>query len=622
MRPPPPPLTLATVCANARAMFRTVGDAVLFGTVCGLLFASSYFDATTNAMTGELLARVSNTTWVPGASDPTFDAAATYLWMVTAQSCCYALNVYVHQTACDLRSSRERVASFAHLLSLDQAFRDRYTAAEVENTMQVDSVHRFFCWNLPYLLARVFEFGLLFWYMARLHLPFTVAAYAVFLAVHQGCLHPFLAREQRQRNTQRALLVEGDDLSKEMFTMFSTIKLFGSVAEADHVAEYDRVQTAYAATVHPVVLLRCAREFVERAVFGVLLFALVGTGLHRTLADQMAPAAWTSFFLLLQRKQVVFESFQWHWGTLVQEYPDRYWYAQRRALRATSRPPTPPLLPLLPSLPVLPSLLPSLGGAVACPYPCMYPPHPLAYGELRMTDVHFAYPTAPDTAVLRGVTLVCPAQRMTAVVGPSGAGKSTVLKLLTGVYYPTAGTIAVGDDTGDNTADANVAPVAVVPQTPMLFRRTVRANVTYGNPTVGDARVREVLRTVCCDPFADRLDDVVSSESLSAGQCQRLAMARAVLMDAPVVVLDEVTSALDAESERCIQIAIERLVSVERRTVVVVAHRLRTVERAHQIVCLDAGRVAETGTHAELMARRGAYWASVTGHPAVDSATE
>ena len=594
MPPTLPPLTLTTVAAYARRQLRTVGDLALFTTVCALLGASSYLRATTSAMTGEVMDRLGDTLATTEADAGALSTLHRYMGLVALQAVLYVANVYLHQTACDKRTADEHVVSYRHFLSLDQGYRDAHTQADVENTMRVASVHRFVCWNLPYLLCLTFEAVLLFVYMAQLHLPFTLGVYATFAVVQRCVLQPFFRTQQRVQAEQRARQVEADAMAKEAYTMFATIKLFGT--EAQHVREYARAQAAIRALVEPIVRLRCVRELVEQGVSAALLYVLVAGGVHRHLYAQLSVREWTSFFVLLQQHQTVFTAFQWHWGVLVNGYPNIYWYRQRLATRGRS----------------------ADGAATRVSLAAV------SSGELLLDDVRFAYPTAPDTPVLRGVSCACLPGTLTAFVGPSGAGKSTLLKLVAGMYTPTGGVVTV-----DGVSVAALSPaerarvLAVVPQQPLLFRRSLRANLLYGrcNASTPAATanatpcpLEAVLARVHCADLVSKLDDVVSSESLSAGQSQRLAMARAILRDARIVVLDEVTSALDTVSERRVQATIQGLVRADGRTVVVVAHRLATVREAARIVWMADGAVVEAGTHAALVAAGGAYARGVAAH--------
>ena len=233
-------------------------------------------------------------------------------------------------------------------------------------------------------------------------------------------------------------------------------------------------------------------------------------------------------------------------------------------------------------------------------------------GHVVFEDVCFRYATAAGDA-LHEVSFEIPAGRTVALVGPSGSGKTTVTSLLPRFYAPTAGRILIdGIDIRDFTLTSLRANVALVSQDVVLFNDTVAANVAYGIvPPAGADAIREATRAAYAQEFIERMPDGLQTPIgedgvlLSGGQRQRIAIARALLKDAPILILDEATSALDTESERQIQAALETL---ERdRTTLVIAHRLSTIQRADEILVMQDGRIVERGTHAQLLARGGAY---------------
>ncbi len=257
-----------------------------------------------------------------------------------------------------------------------------------------------------------------------------------------------------------------------------------------------------------------------------------------------------------------------------------------------------------------------LGEILATKPAIAAPPNPKplpapSRGELGFEDVSFSYP-GRSTSALRHLTLrIRPGERV-ALVGPSGAGKSTVLQLALRFYDPASGRVVVDGIAGPEAdPEAWRERFALVPQEPTVFGVSVADNIAYGRPGATRGQIEEAARLAAADGFIralpDGYDTVVGERgvTLSGGQRQRLAIARAVLKDAPILLLDEATSALDSESERLVQDALDRL--MQGRTTLVVAHRLATILSADRILVMDDGRVVEEGTHAELKARGGLY---------------
>ena len=233
-----------------------------------------------------------------------------------------------------------------------------------------------------------------------------------------------------------------------------------------------------------------------------------------------------------------------------------------------------------------------------------------ARGNIRFENVSFSY--LKDQPVLRGIELDIPSASVVALVGPTGVGKSTLASLIPRFYDVNRGRITLdGHDIRDLTIESLRRQISIVLQDVFLFHGTVRENILFGLPDAGEEEMKEAARVANAVEFIDKLpegyDTVIGERGvkLSGGQKQRLAIARAVLKDAPILILDEATSSVDTETEQLIQQALERLLA--GRTTVMIAHRLSTIRNADQIVVLQDEGVAEQGNHDELMAIDGVY---------------
>ncbi|GJN12427.1 hypothetical protein PR202_ga30703 [Eleusine coracana subsp. coracana] len=228
------------------------------------------------------------------------------------------------------------------------------------------------------------------------------------------------------------------------------------------------------------------------------------------------------------------------------------------------------------------------------------------HGEIKLRRVHFAYPSRQDKPILQGFSLSIPAGKVVALVGSSGCGKSTVISLLQRFYDPTSGDIFID---GHNIKKLDLKylrrNIASVSQEPSLFSGTIKDNLRIGKMDAADEEITEAATTANVHSFISKLPNEYLTEvgergvQLSGGQKQRIAIARAMLKDPPILLLDEATSALDSESEKLVQDALER--AMHGRTVILIAHRMSTIVNADTIVVVENGRVAQTGTHQELL---------------------
>ena len=229
--------------------------------------------------------------------------------------------------------------------------------------------------------------------------------------------------------------------------------------------------------------------------------------------------------------------------------------------------------------------------------------------DIEVQDVSFGY---GDRTVIDRVSLAIPQNTTCAIVGPSGSGKTTLTQLIARFWDVDQGRITLGGtDVRDWKVDDLLANFSMVFQGVYLFDDTVENNIRFGRPNASRAEVEEAARKACCHEFIERLPQGYETRlgeggaTVSGGERQRISIARAILKDAPIVILDEATANVDPENERDLQRAVEAL--TRNRTVIMIAHRLKTVRNADQIIVLDRGRVAQRGTHDELIRQRGIY---------------
>jgi ATP-binding cassette subfamily B protein len=258
-----------------------------------------------------------------------------------------------------------------------------------------------------------------------------------------------------------------------------------------------------------------------------------------------------------------------------------------------------------------------IGELMSTPALIVAPPAPARLpepvrGALAFDHVGFAYPTRPDAAVLQNIDFAVAPGETVAIVGPSGAGKSTLFQLLERFYDPTSGAVTLD---GVNIASLNPRDlrrrIALVPQEPFIFGASVADNIAYGRQGASRAEIEEAAKRAAAHGFIAALPqgyDTLLGErgvTVSGGERQRLAIARAILKDAPVLLLDEATSALDANNETLVQAALAELMT--GRTTLVIAHRLATIVGASRILVIDGGEIVEQGDHATLLAKGGLY---------------
>jgi ATP-binding cassette subfamily B protein len=346
---------------------------------------------------------------------------------------------------------------------------------------------------------------------------------------------------------------------------------FTGAVEAAFVAAVRRIRVRFVMSFGSMFLL-----------FGAIILVLwVGT--REVLAGDMLPGELAQF--------VIFTVLLGSSGAMLSEM----WGEVQRAAGAMER-----LIELLEAKPAIRAP----ANPVAIPLP--------GEGRIDFDNVSFSYPSRPLTRAIDSFTLHIKPGETVAFVGPSGAGKSTTFQLLLRFYDPSSGSISVdGIDIAKADPKAVRSMIGVVPQETMIFGTSALENIRYGRPDATDAEVREAAEAAAADEFIQRLPegyDTFLGEKgtrLSGGQKQRIAIARAILKNPPILLLDEATSSLDAESERLVQTALEKLMI--NRTTIIIAHRLATVLKAQRIVVMDDGKIRATGSHAELVKKDPLY---------------
>ncbi|MEZ5914575.1 MAG: ABC transporter transmembrane domain-containing protein [Parvularculaceae bacterium] len=490
-----------------------------------------------------------------------------------------------------------RQAVYAHLLTLSPSFFVNVRTGEVLSRLTTDTtlietlIGTSISVALRTVATTIGALVLMFFVSWKLAL--------MMFAVGPLMLGPIILfgrRVQRLSRASQDSLANASARASESLGAIETVQAFTREPEEDRNFR-DAVEATFDVALKRITVRAIMTGVIFSAVLGGLI-AVLWFGANQVQSGAITPGAMTQFVMYAF---VAVSGI----GMLTETYAE-----VMRASGATER-----LMELL-----------AARSDIAAVAPVAALPAPLQ-AEIVFRDVTFAYPARPGQQALKSVSAIFESGKTTALVGPSGAGKSTIFQLLLRFYDPQNGAVSIdGTDIRNLDPTALRSAISIVQQNAPLFAGSAADNIRFGRPQAGEDEVIAAAKAANAHEFITALPDGYSTPlgqgatTLSGGQRQRLAIARAILRNAPIVLLDEATSALDSESERLIQSAFERI--SKGRTSIVIAHRLATVLKADSIIVMDEGRIVDQGAHHELMARGGLYarLAELQFSPAQDAA--
>lgn len=581
LKPHTPAILLAVVAAAIYALFDAAVYVLLIPFVEAIfLDSASTPEAADNLMQGILDATVYR--WVDLEGDQLVAVSQIIVLLIIVflfKNLFAFVRAYVLAHAEQGVNRDLRDAVYDHMVELDLGFFGRTRAGQIVSrlTTEIEQFRMLVTREMSRLISAVFEFVVALAAMLLISWKLTLAAFIVIPAA-MGIWGP-LVNVLRRRD--RRVFHLGGEVNAHIFETLSGIRLVKSAsAEERERKRFHELTADYFRQFMRAEFARSLAAPMTEMLAAVGTVILLWYGARLVVAGEIGPSLFVGFLGLSLKLYAPVKN--------VAKFP------------ATAQP----------GLVAAERVFEFLDAPIAVDDAPGALPLESFDDEIVFDDVSFAY--GDGDSALENVSFTVPKGTVVALVGRSGAGKSTVVDLLSRFFDVTTGSIRIdGHDIRQVSVHDLRSLMGIVSQETVLFHDTVRANIAYGRPDATDEQVEAAARAAHAHDFIMEMpegyDTLVGERGveISGGQRQRIAIARALLRDPPILIFDEATSSLDTESERLIQDAIERL--LEGRTVFVVAHRLSTVQRADQILVLEAGRVLEQGDHASLMAKSGRY---------------
>jgi ABC-type multidrug transport system fused ATPase/permease subunit len=517
------------------------------------------------------------------------------------------MRVYLLTAAGERSLADMRKDVYSKLLTMPMSFFTEKRVGELSNRISSDlsQIQDAISFTLAEFLRGIFTLiiGLFFIFYIKAKLALVMLSIVPIIAILAVVFGRRIRKKARKAQDQ---LAESGTIVQETFHGISIVKAFTS--EFYEIGRYVKsVQSVVVTAISNARYRGAFISFMIFSVFGTIAFVMwFGAGMIKS--GELTMGALTMF--------VIFSVFV---GGTFAGFADMFSQLQK-TLGATQS---------------VREILRGNGEPVALKETIVEPQHVIK-GNVRFENVAFSYPGRKDVPVLKDLSLTAKDGEQIAIVGPSGAGKSTIASLLLHFYEPDSGTIYFDDRPAREFPLSQLRrQMAFVPQEVLLFGGSIKENIAYGKTGATDEEITAAATMANADSFIqnfpDKYETIVGERGikLSGGQRQRIAIARAILKNPAILILDEATSSLDSESEQLVQEALDNL--MKSRTSFVIAHRLSTIRNAHQIVLIDKGIVSEAGTHAELMNQNGLYrklnemqfeFGLVTQSPKVEEAEE